>query len=192
MALKTFNSESAANAGTTGGLTKGGDYLIGINQTLYELGNEQSSYLEFSGKAVDIGAEVNFLKLYMTQRNGKEHFESGFIDAMMGLGNIKELTEQLAVINGENKVKVPQFTGKQYIFKLQREDYQKTDGSIGWSMKVLNVFDPATRKTYSEIMKGEEAKAILREPQDKLLIPRSNTGTSSGSTFAPIDDDLPF
>jgi hypothetical protein len=76
---------------------------------------------------------------------------------------------------------------------LQREEYWKTNGELGWKMNVVNFIDVQTNKTYHEMTNDKKAtawqqKIVTRPPQGEQP-KKHGVDVNPASTRG---DDLPF
>ena len=98
----------------------------------------------------------------------------------------------------KSKPTYPELVNKPIGLVLQREEYQKQDGSIGERMIIAGPFDPATLKMASEVLNSTEAKAldgVLRyidaNPVRALRgVKKPAAHHAESSQFA--DDEIPF
>lgn len=162
--------------------------------------------VEMSFEAND-KASADFLTLWLVNGEGKEIWGHKQLMALMTCLRVKTINEQDALIekfvNGQKqKVKAivyPELMDKPIGVLLQREEYQKRDGSIGHKFNLFGFFDPQTNLTASEILdkttkpeKLERMKAALKDkPMQKRVA--ANEPAMSGPAPAGYDDeDLPF
>ena len=118
--------------------------------------------------------------------------------------NGQRVTKQVPVL--------PELMNKSIGLLLERENYEKNDGTEGFVMRLFGPFDASTRMTATEILKGATAAEMLdkmiptlKDRQRKKKANASqpngggfgggnggNGGGNYGGGFGDFDDDIPF
>jgi len=177
-----FDEEKALKADTGKIVSESGVYNVTIKSAVYKENNNGVRLVEFEFET-DNGEAVNFVKIYVTKRDGSEHFQVNAIHSLMGILGIKDISVQ----NGN----IPEFENKKVKVALQKEEYNKSNGEIGFAMKILHFFHPETGQTYSEWKNGKEAKTITR-PISDIKVGTGGEKNNSSNKGDDLDDDLPF
>lgn len=178
-----FNQEAAMGADKGGYIQNGGYYKGKFTGSKIVSGKEKAKFVEFSFEA-DSGEQCNYLRVNTTKKDGERSFGFGKIMALMGIFDLKSIEP----VGMENEI--PELCNRFVGITIQREDYKKKDGKIGWQMNLLHFHDYQTNKTYSELREGKEAKTYLRKIEDKLM---ASDGTNiEVPEIGTDDDDLPF
>ncbi|AOE41972.1 hypothetical protein BEE12_16180 [Pantoea agglomerans] len=153
-------AEAAKTAGTGTGISETGAYEGVITSAVYQFGKEgsQSQALEIS---LDCnGQKANYLRINYMGKDGKPTFGFGLISAILWATQVKQaLPVQESTPEGVIW-KCPALEGKRVGLFLQKGLYTKQDGSDGYRFEVRHVFQPGTRRTYSEHSANEPAKII--------------------------------
>jgi len=218
----SINADQAI-AGSTSGyqrITQSGAYVGVFTKAKYTKAGTGAEGIEFTFKADD-GAEANYLTLYTHNAAGGETYGYAQLNALMACLKQRQIAPQAMQVkeydhgtNQEVTVSIeayPQLMNVPVGVVLQREEYQKRDGSVGESMNLQAFFDPATRQTGGEIIKQQPASAIdgaISNLRDKTLAGSKAANNASGtaptntapaSTQAPtseaskdFDDSIPF
>ena len=196
----SLNPELAVQGSAMGAglIDKSGAYKGRITGAKYETGQNGSCYVELSFERDD-GAKANYNKLYTVKNNGTEGFGLKQIHAMMACLKLRQISGY------------EQFIGLEIGLALQREEYNKQDGTIGYSMKLVAPFEYATKKTSEEILKNLPAAYIdqlvaslvdKKAPANRFSYDQSqhnnshqNIGMQQNTGMQqtpPMDDEIPF
>lgn len=197
------NAAKAANAG--GRIDATGKYRGKIKHAIMFTNRNGTDAVEF--EFTDSTGAAATLTLWT--RNEKNPKLSGFnvLMSMMTVCAIKSL-------NGVNRVVkkydyelketvdttvlvAPEFDGKEITLLLQREEYEKNDGGIGYRMNIFAAAQHSTDLTANEILERktqpEELFKLMERLADKKAKPK--TGGSKPAQYANTDDldmDIPF
>lgn len=153
-------AELAKTAGTAGGISETGAYEGIISSAIYSFGKDgsQSQALEISLDSN--GAKANYLRINYCGKDGAPTFGLGLISSLLWACQVKE-AQPVQQQTQEGIVWTnPALIGKKVGLMLQKVLYTKTDGGEGYKFEVRHVFQPGTRKTYSEHASNEPAKVI--------------------------------
>lgn len=147
-------------------------------------GNGMSQYISFSVESD--GQQANF-NLYLTKKTGEATFMVNKIYSLMGILGIQKTSSLKVSVDRFGATvegtRIPEFIGKKVGIRLMREDYYKTDGTIGFRMNLIN-FIGGDGRTYSEAKENKPAKTIEQKIVDKRL--------QQPQQQPQHDDDLPF
>lgn len=173
-------AELAKTAGTAGGITETGAYEGVITSAVYHFGKDgsQSQALEIS---LDCnGAKANYLRINYCGKDGTPTFGLGLINSLLWACQVKE-AQPVQQQTAEGIVWTnPALMGKKAGLMLQKVLYTKNDGGEGYKFEVRHVFQPGTRRTYSEFAASEPAKVIdhlcetMKDKDDR----QQSTGTT--------------
>lgn len=99
----------------------------------------------------------------------------------------------------KDKPTYPELSNKPIGLVLQREEYQKQDGSTGERMIIAGSFDPSTSKMAAEILNNTEAKALdnvlhyIESNPVKVLRGAKHAAThAQPAEVGFADDEIPF
>ena len=99
----------------------------------------------------------------------------------------------------KDKPTYPELVNKPVGLVLQREEYQKQDGSIGERMIIAGPFDPSTSKMAAEILNNTEASALdnvlhyIEATPVKVLRGAKHAATQAAPADNSFtDDEIPF
>lgn len=193
----------AANAG--GRIDATGKYRGKIKHAIMFTNRNGTDAVEF--EFTDSTGAASTLTLWT--RNEKNPKLSGFnvLMSMMTVCAIKSLNGVNRVVKKydyERKETVdttvlvaPEFDGKEITLLLQREEYEKNDGGIGYRMNIFAAAQHSTDLTANEILERktqpEELFKLMERLADKKAKPKA--GGSKPAQYAPIedlDDGIPF
>lgn len=161
--------------------------------------------IEFTFKAED-GSEAGFLTLWTYNTEGKELFGFKVLNALMTCMRVKQIKPAQATIEkwvDGNKQKVtatifPDMMNKPIGVLLQKEFYEKRDGSIGSKLNLTGCYEASTQMTAGEILgkatKAERLTGMVANLRDKAAPTATATRVpvTTGNGFDDMADDIPF
>ena len=176
-----INQELALKADGSAYLSQGGVFSATITKAkIFSLPSGVKG-IEFAFETT--GGKCDFVKIMTKNKDGGDNFNVAKIHA---LGTLLQISE-LIVKDGA----IPQFVGKEIGVALQREDYKKQDGSLGYQFNLLHFFDSKTLQTARERAENQAPNTASRPIVDKRLSANESAPQSQG--YAPIEyDSLPF
>ncbi len=188
----SFDKNRAMKADEGGYINRSGVYVGVITKMISFAKESGSGGVELSLESV-IGEKCNFVQVYTRNRDGSENYAKGKIDAALGILGL----DNLQAVRVGDKIEFPGIYGKRIAFALQREDYRKDSGEIGWKMNLLHFFFPDTMKTFREYTDGSPANVCKMQIEDIRLTSDGQNGGVGGTSSSPkisgfTDDDLPF
>ncbi|MFE8033816.1 hypothetical protein [Thiohalocapsa marina] len=205
-----LNTKQAAAADNTmSRIEETGKYVGTLTRAEAVVSTRNTEGVEFSFRADD-GATADFLTLWTYNEAGDELPALKMLNAMMTVLRVKTISPTSGQVEKWDstagaRIKTaatifPELTGRRIGLLLQREEYQKRDGSIGSKMNIWAVFDADSELTASEILsrktQPETLAKMLLTMKDKPLKggqqyrqPQSAAATQ-GEAFE--DDDVPF
>lgn len=164
--------------------------------------------IEFTFES-DEGQTARYLSLWVARLNGdKIDYGYGLLSALMtclGLESIDSTPATLDEWHADTSQWLPAeveifevLMNKPIGLLLQREE-RTWEGRAQVSMKIVEFFDPRTRRTAAEILAGaREAQSLdrlaanLRETVLRNVAPTSGAAPSSPGFDGIVDDDIPF
>ena len=188
----TFNAEAAQRADRGGFITTGGVYRGQLKSCKVFSKDSGSKGIEFSFEDND-GATVNYLQIYTTGKDGQPLFGKDKISALLGLFSMQSVNVSGCASEGFT---IPALCDKNIAIQIQREEYYKNDGDVGYKFNLLSFLDHGTLKTYNEKINNLAASVAERKIKDKLVSPKQDGGVNNrqdANDKAPFpEDDLPF
>lgn len=203
----TLDPKSAAAADNIiSRIDQSGKYIGTLTRAELVESRQRTEGVEFSFKSDD-GSSADFLTLWTYNANGDALPSLKTLNAMMTVCRARNLTPTAGQVEkwdsgsgqrGRFAATIfPELTNKRIGLLLQREEYEKRDGSIGAKMNIVGCFDADTELTASEILaKKEEPEALarmlaaLRDKPMKGRAYQAEPETAGNGSFA--DDDIPF
>lgn len=155
------------------------------------------------------------LSIYTMKADGEKIMGFQTLMAMMtclGLRGIREQSGQVKRYDRETQREVmenamvyPDLTGKPIGLLLETEDYEKRDGGIGTSLRIVGAFRAADRFTSSEILDKaqtpEKLKKLIAGLKHRPLRGKATTAhaaaghpakSSLSPSFDDMEDDVPW
>lgn len=191
----TFDRDKAESAGAGNYINKSGYYVATITE--FKLNKSNDSQAEtLAIKAVDNFDKSLTTKVMVKKKDGKDAFSAAQVHALMGITKVAD-----AKPNFEGRFDC--FEGKKVGFQVQREEYARKDGKVGYQLNLLHFMKPDTNQTFSEFTKGKPAKVYLDVIEDIKLADKpaaktaaktavSNNSAAPADPFAPNSDGCPF
>jgi hypothetical protein len=205
----TLDTQAAKDANSGSKRIKdAGKYVGKFTAAWYEQNDKGTESVHFLFESNE-GQEAGPLALYTHNSKGEALPSYKMLNAIMtclkvrGIKTVQGKIELYDFNAGgmvtKDKPTYPELSNKPIGLVLQREEYQKQDGSIGERMIIAGPFDPATSKMAAEILNNTEAKAldnVLRyieaNPVKALrgAKPQATHADASNAEFP--DDEIPF
>lgn len=212
----TQNRELAIKAEGGNIITKTGAYSLKILQAEIAKTPNGAQFIELYVEDTETQAR-NFTRFYMTKVDGTPSFGANIFNAMMVCMGVTQCTptrgkvwdQKMQVKQGETYV-LPEIVNKfvGLILRRRNREYQGTDGQMhtSFNMEPISAFDPQTKRTAAEIIKGSpEAKGMERRlaqtlakeaeeaAKQKPAAPTTTYGAPRAADPAPMqNDDVPF
>lgn len=208
----SLDPTAAQQAGVSNRITETGRYTGRFTRAESVLSRQQSEGVEFTFESDD-GQTADFLTCWTYNAEGKELYGYKVLMAVMTCLRVKQLAPRAMMFqrhDGPHKANgFPDLMGKPIGLLLQREEYEKQNGDIGYKFNIALPFEPSTGLTAGEILSKATAPGgvdkALAGLRDKPLKGRSapssyassghpanRTPGSGGSGLADMDDDIPF
>lgn len=201
-----LNPEQAKQASASARITETGKYIGRFTRAEEVKSKQGTEGIEFAFESND-GQSADFLSLWTVNRDGKEIYGMKMVNAIMAClrtRSIKPVDGSVEKFQNGAKTKVqatiyPDLMNKPIGVLLQRETYEKNDGSFASKFNIYACFDATSGMTAGEILdratKAEQLDKIMKTFRDKPL--QSARGTQKKDTqSAPADeefnDDIPW
>jgi len=202
-----LNTEAAKSADQMGNrITETGKYIGKFVSAEAITSTKQTEGVEFSFLATD-GRSADFLTLWTYNNEGKELFGLKTLNALMTCMRVKNIAPQPGTVQKwENGGKVtkqttifPDLMSKPIGVLLQREPYEKKDGSTGYKFNIYAAFDAASEMMASEILDkstkadklGKLVAGLTDRKMSAPMAPAGPQGAPAGH-FDDLDQDIPF
>lgn len=211
--MRSYNLDpnQAKQAGVSNRITESGMYTGRFVRAEAIKSRQETEGVEFTFESVD-GQTADFLTCWTYNADGKELYGLKVLMAVMTCLRVKQLAPREMMFQkhdgSQRGIGYPDLTNKPIGLLLQREEYEKQDGSVGFKFNIALPFEASSGLTAREILSSvtapndmERALAGLR---DKPLKSRPDTQYASsghpanrvpgsgGSGLAGMDDDIPF
>lgn len=202
----SLDPKAAAAAGAAQYISETGKYVGRITraESVTSRQNTEGIELDF---VTDSGLKANFLQLWTYNADGKELPSLKVLSAMMACLRLRNIEpgpiEFTDPSDGQRKTGhgFPMLMNKPIGLLLQREEYKKNDGSIGYKFNVFAPFDARTELTAGEILAQktapEQLGKMVANLKDRPMRARAGNaqqpaqGNSVGMD-AFDDDSIPF
>lgn len=197
----TLNPEAAAKAGTSSFISETGAYKGRIKVAFCVKSSSGTDGVEIMFED-DQKRTADYLQVW-TRKGDKALMGDQIIHAIMACCELRTLTtEEQNVTRNNETAKVPvlkELTGKRIGLLLEREPYQKKDGTIGHSMVIVLPFEADTGRTAKEKLAKGNAEALpglvanLKDRPMRKPAGGSNTPHASPqAATADVSDDIPW
>lgn len=191
-----LDADAAKAAGESNYITHTGKY-IGTFEDAVEVKSKQNTEgIELSFVS-NIGQKANFLTLWTFNEAGEAIYGYKVLQALMTCMRLRELKPD----QSGKATTYPALLGKPIGVLLQREPYEKSDGSDGSKFNIVGCFDPSTELTAKEILeRSTEPKQLaswVAQLSDRPKQARKQNGSAARSSPpvghpASFDGDIPF
>lgn len=198
-----YKFDSALAKKSDGGdyITTTGSYVGQLTLAKRVLSKKSTEGLEFSFKTDD-GEVANYLSIWTKNASGEELSGMKALMAMMTICKLREINPTKKSVQTKSGSEVvecfPEFEGKRIGLCLEREAFDKNDGSEGFQLVIAGCFDPASGLTASEIMngvatgQGKKLSALQARLKDRPKRAMQGSSVGSGNAVADLDSDIPF
>lgn len=211
----SLNPEAAKGAGMTSRIEETGRYVGTFTRAEIVTSKKNTEGVEFTFTSTD-GRTADYLTCWTYNADGRELYGYKILQAVMTCLRVKNVEPAAMKFTDRdgaprNANGFPALTGKPIGLLLQREEYEKQDGSIGFKFNIVAPFDPTTglaageildRKTTAEYidrilptLRDKPAQARRDAPSTQYTSsghPANQRPASSGNGLADLDDDIPF
>lgn len=202
----TLNTELAKQVGASLRITQSGKYAGRFTRAELIVSRQQTEGIEFTFVSDD-GQTADFLTCWTHNVDGKELYGLKVLNAILTCMRLREIAPKAGKVqerNGEMRDAriFPQLLDKPIGLVLQREEYLKQDGNVGYKFSIVVPFEPSSGMTAGEILgRATEAAQIDRiaaSLRDKTLPRQANAGGAGAAqpayagALADMDEDIPF
>ncbi len=160
----TLNTKDAAEVGQSRFITETGKYIGKFVRAEFIKSTQETDGIELDFVADD-GRRANFLSLWLTNVDGRDLYGKKVLSAIMACLKLRTINEgpikfQDKDGNEKRSVGLPDLMNKPIGVLLQREEYQKDDGSTGYKFNINAPFNAETEQTASEVLKSAKAEQL--------------------------------
>lgn len=198
----TLDADLAKQVGTRLRITRSGKYTGRFTRAELVTSRQRSEGLEFSFESDD-GLTADFLTCWTHNVDGRELYGLKVLNAILTCLRIREIDARPATLQdrhgGTREARVfPQLVDRPIGLLLQREEYQKQDGNVGWKFNIVAPFEPGSGLTAGEILSQAaepvQLERMLSALRDRTLPQRAPSagGPTVAGGLGDIDDDIPF
>lgn len=207
MITYALDTKLAKQADAGGYISETGKYIGEFKNAFQVISGNKGTYgIEFAFES-EIGEKANYLTLWTHSSSLEPIYGAQLINATMAVLKLRGLTMQKGQATdhtGQPRTVdiFPELINRKIGLLLQKEEYLKSDNSIGHKFNIINVFDPDTELTASEILDRKTEPKLLAQHvsrlKDKLLPANKVSSQSSGyqppssGGLADMSDDIPF
>jgi hypothetical protein len=177
----TFDKEQATKADVGTSISTSGNYVGKIVKAVYFKKDTGSGGIEFTFESDD-GRKCDYIRIYTKNKDGSPNFALAKIHALMGLLKLADLP---AVTEGD-RYAFPVLNGKRIALQLQRREYAKADGRVGYTMECLHFCDYETHLTYRETIDGSAPIVWGFVPEDEKVTAGKAPESKSDDFFGGV------
>lgn len=145
----------------------------------------------------DSGQQSDYLTLQIQDAQGKKFYGYGTLMAVLRCAAVRTINPTPLAGGKPGEVEFKELAGKACGLVLQRQEYQKQDGSIAERMEIVAAFDAKTRKMATELDNNQPAAMLSKMLESlpalrKLKNPKPAPagGYSPAGGPAPMPDDF--
>jgi hypothetical protein len=186
-----FNEESARQAGASNFIDATGKYKGNFTLAKEVISQKGTEGIEFSFESDD-GRTANYLQLWTYNAKGEALYGKKVLDALLCCARLKTLTPKEETIQGKNGAeKVLTFPGlydRKIGLLLQREEYQKSNGDVGYKFNIFAPFHAETELMAVELLDKKTTPELLPKVlsglADKPLQTRSRTTSTQTAAMS--------
>ena len=178
-------------------INSSGKYILEIESVHKIVSSKGNHGIEIRAKEAGTNRKIG-LKLWTHYKDGSI-INRGYLvfSDLFVIANAEKITFSMGIVKVydydlkqmvEKKLEtVPFLKGKTFGVLIRREEYEKSDGSIGESINVVKFFDAGDERTAKEIeghmIEAKEVERLLHKLQDKIL--------NVGNTQSKRTENLP-
>ena len=206
--MRTYNLDpvAASQAGVSNYITETGKYKGKFTRAEIVESKQGTEGVEFTFESSE-GLKADYLQLWTYNRDGKALPSLKALNAIMACLRTREMQPTQATISdakGTRTAQVfPMLTNKPIGVLLQREEYVKGDGGIGYKFNLVAPFEAQTELTAAEILaKKTQPEQLAKmvsmlkdKPMQNARPAKSDNGFQHGdpgASFADAEDSIPF
>lgn len=199
----TLNAELARQVGASLRITRSGKYAGRFTRAELVTSRQRSEGVEFTFESDD-GQTADYLTCWTHNVDGRELYGLKVLNAILTCMRVREIVARPGKVAdrqaGQRDARVfPQLVDQPIGLVLQREEYQKQDGSVGWKFNVVAPFEVSSGLTAGEVLaqasEPVQLERMVAGLRDRTLPQRPTRGITAvvgSGALADIDDDIPF
>lgn len=192
-----LDPDGAAKAGTSNYISKTDEYIGTFTAAVAVQSKQGTDGIEFSFKTNE-GQVANFLQLWTFNTEGRQLYGHAVLSAILACLRQRSIQSRAMTMDGKPVEGFPDLCGKSIGLLLQREEYYKQDGSVGFKFNISAPFEPQSRKVAAEILKSlpaEKLPQMVAALRDKPVQARREPAHASGGSQSgdwTNDPEIPF
>lgn len=151
----SLNADLAKAAGVSNRITETGRYVGHFTRAEAIVSRQRTEGVEFTFESDD-GQTADFLSCWTYNERGESLYGLKVLNAVMTCMRVKQLAPRQMQFQGRDGARVadgfPDLMNKPIGLLLQREEYEKRDGSAGYKFSIALPFEASTGLTAGEIL----------------------------------------
>jgi hypothetical protein len=199
----TLNTDLARQVGASLRITRSGKYTGRFTRAELVTSRQKSEGVEFTFESDD-GQAADFLTCWTHNVDGRELYGLKVLNAILTCLRLREVQARPGKVaergGGTRDARVfPQLTDRPIGLVLQREEYLKQDGNVGWKFNIVAPFEASSGLTAGEILaqvtEPTQLERMIAGLRDRTLPQRPTAGIAApafAGGLGDIDDDIPF
>jgi hypothetical protein len=200
----TLNADLARQVGMTSRITQSGRYVGRFTRAELIASRQKTEGVEFTFET-ETGQIADYLTCWTHNVEGRELYGLKVLNAILTCMRLREIAPRVAKLEDRNggtrDARVfPQLLDKPIGLVLQREEYLKQDGNVGWKFSIVAPFEPSSGMTAAEILgratEAAQIDRIVESLRDKPLPRRADDAARARPAYpgglADMDEDIPF
>jgi hypothetical protein len=199
----TLNTDLAKQVGATLRISRSGKYVGRFTRAEQVASRQRSEGVEFTFETED-GQTADFLSCWTHNVDGRELYGLKVLNAILTCMRLREIVPKAGKVKertgGTRDARVfPQLLDEPVGLVLQREEYLKQNGDVGWKFNIVAPFEARTGRTAAEVLADVDEPMQLERMvaglRDKTLPQRPSAGIVAPAIaggLGDIDDDIPF
>ncbi|MFC4275533.1 hypothetical protein [Achromobacter aloeverae] len=190
-----YDEDSAKQAGVSSFIDATGKYIGKFVMAEAITSKKGTEGIEFSFESDD-GRTANFLQCWTYNADGEPLYGLKMLNAILCCARLKTMTPKEQMVqgkDGQRKATVfPGIIDRRIGLLLQREEYQKDNGDVGYKFNIYAPFHADTELMASELIEGKTEPQALAKAlaglADKPMQTRKRTSQPARQSENPADD----
>jgi len=205
----SLDTEQAKAAGVSNRITESGKYVGRFTRAEAIVSRQHTEGVEFSFETAD-GQTADFLTCWTYNEAGDSLYGLKVLNAIMTCLRVRQLAPRPMQFQGRDGARTaegfPELMDKPIGLLLQREEYEKRDGEVGFKFNIALPFEASSGLTAGEILAKTTTPAGLDKALAALRDKPLKRGTSdtryanaghpaqplASTALGDLDDDIPF